>query len=197
MTDKREKRPSGAVELRFTGAESDEVKVSGYASVFNDWAEIAGLWEERVAPGAFDNVLTDDVRFLINHRDLPLARVSAGTMSLSVDERGLKMETELDPSDPDVARIVPKMKRGDLREMSIGFIVARDEWEHREDGSRRTILEVEELIDVSIVTTPAFPSTEIGLRSLEAAKADPAATKNSHDRRGRRMRMDQALADLS
>ena len=79
------------------------------------------------------------------------------------------METELDASDPDVQSIVPKMKRGDLDKMSFAFIPTRQEWDESGDMPRRTIQEAQ-LFDVSIVTTPAYDGTEIGLRSLEATE---------------------------
>jgi len=69
-------------------------------------------------------------------------------------------------SDPDVRAIVPKMKRGDLDKMSFAFIPTRQKWDDKEKMPRRTIEEAE-LYDVSIVTTPAYEGTEIGLRSLE------------------------------
>lgn len=180
------KKPAGAehevrlavapLELRaaLEGA-AEGVKVEGYAAVFNEVTDIAGLWDEQIAPGAFDDVLGDDVRLLINHRDLPLARVSSGTLKLSIDQRGLKVLADLDPDDPDVARLVPKMRRGDLREMSYGYIVAADAWDESGDKPKRTITKIKQLIDVSVVTSPAYSGTEIGLRSLEAARAEAEA----------------------
>ncbi|MBV1929464.1 MAG: HK97 family phage prohead protease, partial [Gammaproteobacteria bacterium] len=109
--DKFEKRSGQPVDVR---SDDSGVTVAGYAAVFSQWADIGGWYEEMIAPGAFDGRLGDDVRFLINHEGLPLARVGSGTLKLSVDERGLKMETELDASDPDAQRVIPKLKRGDL-----------------------------------------------------------------------------------
>lgn len=168
--------------------DADGIKVAGYAAVFNEWTDIGGHFQERVAPGAFDGVLGDDTRFLINHRDLPLARVSSGTLKLKVDERGLYMETTLDPKDPDVQRIVPKMERGDLREMSFAFTVEKDEWERENRTDKRTIQKVGQLIDVAIVTNPAYGGTEIGLRSRDAAGLG-ADQKNSHTKQVMRMRL--------
>jgi len=195
MTETKELRAAGAADLTFKrapGAPDDApegVKVAGYAAVFNEWADIGGFFQERIAPGAFDGRLGDDVRFLINHRDLPLARVSSGTLALSLDDHGLRMETHLDPSDPDAARIIPKMRRGDMREMSFAFTVAKEEWDETGDIPRRTITEIGQLIDVAIVTTPAYAGTEIGLRSLDAHRAAQAGPENSPPERARRMRM--------
>lgn len=148
-------------------SQSDGVKVSGYAAVFNQETNIAGMFREVIAPGAFKNALTrDDVVFLINHDGLPLARTRSGTLALSEDGRGLKMETMLVATDPDVERIVPKMQRGDLDKMSFAFRAIKQEWDDSGDIPLRTIIEAE-LFDVSIVTDPAYQGTEIGLRSLD------------------------------
>jgi HK97 family phage prohead protease len=82
------------------------------------------------------------------------------------------MAADLDPADPDVARILPKMKRGDLSKMSFGFSVDRgaEEWDQTGDIPVRTIRKVSRLYDVSIVTEPAYAGTEIALRSLQDAR---------------------------
>ena len=151
--------------------EDDEniIRVSGYAAVFGEETNIAGMFTETIERGAFTSALErqDDVVFLINHDGLPLARTRSGTLRLSQDERGLYMETELDGSDPDVRAIVPKMKRGDLDKMSFAFMPERQEWDDRGEMPKRTIQDLR-LYDVSIVTTPAYDGTEIGLRALEA-----------------------------
>lgn len=149
-----------------------EIRVTGHAAVYNDWANIAGLWNERIAPGAFDAILgADDVPFLIEHEGLPLARTGSGTLTLTTDKRGLYIETTLDPADPDVARIVTKMKRGDLSQMSFAFTVESEDWDYTGEIPLRTITGFRKLYDVAIVTNGAYPTTDIGLRSLEAARA--------------------------
>ncbi len=151
----------------------DLVNVAGYAAVFNEWTDIGGWWLERVAPGAFaESIRADDVVFLINHEGLPLARSRGGrgTLGLAEDSRGLAVSASLDPDDPDVKLIVPKMKRGDLDKMSFAFRVLKQEWDETGETPKRTITKVE-LVDVAIVTQPAYAGTEIGLRSLEAQRA--------------------------
>ena len=169
-TDKEIRCGGAPFEVR--AADGGAVRVEGYAAVFGEWADMGGMFLERIAPGAFDGRLEDDVRFLINHTGLPLARVSSGTLKLSVDARGLMMSAELDPSDPDVARIVSKMKRGDLREMSFGFRVdvGGDDWDDTGQIPKRTITRLKELVDVSIVTDPAYAGTDIALRSLSGVR---------------------------
>lgn len=168
------------VEIRMD--ENGAVRVEGYAAVFNEDANIAGMFLERIAPGAFrDAVGRDDVVFLVNHDGLPLARTRSGTLSLSEDERGLRMSADLDGSDPDVRQIVPKMQRGDLDKMSFAFMAERQEWDETGDLPRRTI-NAARLFDVSVVTTPAYDGTEIGLRSLQQFRGTQGQAK-------RRLRM--------
>ncbi|MDE4059764.1 HK97 family phage prohead protease [Phaeobacter gallaeciensis] len=195
MSKGKEIRAAMPVEVRETEAEG--VKVGGYAAVFDEWADIGGYFQERIMPGAFEGRLEDDVQFLVNHRDLPLARTTSGTLTLTVDERGLYMETTLDPSDPDAARIIPKLQRGDLSKMSFAFTVedgGKDEWDHSGDVPKRTITRIGKMYDVAVVSSPAYGGTEIGLRSLEAARAADAA-ENSQPVRARRMRMALALVE--
>lgn len=153
-------------------AEADGITVEGYAAVFNEIADIGGMFREVIAPGAFTEAIgRDDVVFLINHDGLPLARTRSGTLELSEDKRGLKMRTVLDPDDPDVKSIAGKMKRGDLDKMSFAFLPEVQEWDDSGDVPLRTIKKAA-LYDVSIVTTPAYDGTEIGLRSLEAFRTE-------------------------
>lgn len=165
------------MELEFRSGEKFEirtdddgtVKVSGYAAVFNQEGRFGDIFREVIAPGAFDSALKrgDDVVFVVNHDGLPLARTRSGTLNLSADSHGLKIETELVMDDPDVKQIVPKMKRGDLDKMSFAFYPEIEEWDEsdEDDIPLRTIKDLR-LHDVSIVTTPFYEGTDIGLRSL-------------------------------
>jgi HK97 family phage prohead protease len=162
----REFRQSAAPEVR---ADGDSVTVEGYAAVFDQETNVGGMFVEVIKRGAFsDAVGRDDVVFLINHEGLPLARTRAGTLDLTEDSHGLKVRTSLDTSDPDVARIVPKMRRGDLDKMSFAFRAdpGGQDWDDSGDIPKRTIRKAS-LFDVSIVTDPQYSGTEIGLRALK------------------------------
>jgi HK97 family phage prohead protease len=173
-------------------ADENGLTVEGYAAVFGQETDIAGLFREKIEPGAFtDAIGRDDVVFLINHDGLPLARTRSGTLELTEDDHGLKIRSVLDESDPDVARIAGKMKRGDLDKMSFAFYPEVDEWDETGDVPVRTIKRAA-LHDVSIVTTPAYDGTEIGLRSLEASRSDRKQKNFSAARRRLRMKRDLA-----
>ena len=154
----------GGLEVRTT---ANGVSVEGHASTFNQSYDM-GWYQETVAPGAFARTLktSPDVRLLVNHDSLPLARTRSGTLDLSEDKSGLYMRSTLDPNDPDVKRLVPKMARGDLNEMSFSFGMSEggDEWS--EDYTARTLRHLNlEGGDVSIVTYPANPNATVSLRS--------------------------------
>jgi len=141
-------------------------KIIGYAAVFNKLSENLGNFKEKIAPGAFANSLRRgaDVRLLINHEGLPLARTKARNLRLSEDATGLLIEADVDESDPDFARVIPKLRSGTVNQMSFGFYTISDSWEHVKPTPIRTLLEVE-LFDVSIVTFPAYPQTSVGART--------------------------------
>lgn len=164
-----ERRSLTPFELR---QDENAVRVVGHAAVFDQEVEIGGFFREVIKPGAFRAAIgRDDVPFLVNHSDLPLARTRSGTLNLSEDAIGLKVESQLDPEDPDVRRIVPKMKRGDLDKMSFGFRAVDQEWVDNEDDKMPLrIIREAELFDVSIVTAPAYDGTDIALRSLEGER---------------------------
>jgi HK97 family phage prohead protease len=153
-------------ELR--AAELDGRRLSGHAAVFDRHAQIRGAWE-TIAPGAFDDVLArgEDVRALVNHDPtLLLGRTNAGTLKLDVDDVGLRFEVDLPETSygDDVAALV---RRGDLDGASFGFIPGTDTIGAAPDGRQlRTHTAVSRLLDVSVVTYPAYDGTDVSLRSV-------------------------------
>jgi len=157
-----------AVEQR-NDDDKDTLLFTGYASVFNKGYGVRdqrGQYTETIKPGAFKKTLQeqDDVRFLVNHDGIPLARTSSGTLELEEDDYGLFVKAELDPSNPTVAEIASAMKRGDLNEMSFAFAAIRDDFDAREEN--REVTEAR-LFDVSVVTYPANPWAGAKLRGVE------------------------------
>lgn len=187
-----EREIRGGIPAEIRAEDDGGVRVSGYAAVFNEEADIAGMFREQIAPGAFRGAIDrDDVVFLINHDGLPLARTRSGTLTLREDDRGLFMETVLDADDPDVRAITGKMKRGDLDKMSFAFRVEAEEWDDAGEIPLRTIKRAS-LYDVSVVTTPAYDGTDIGLRSLDAMRKEAKQQNFSAARLRLRMKRDLA-----
>lgn len=144
-------------------------KLIGYAAVFNrDSDLIEGQFIERIAPGAFAESIAKaaDVRALVNHEPtLILGRTVSGTLQLREDAHGL--HSTISPPKTSYAQdILESTRRGDVSQMSFGFQTIRDRWEHGRHGAPdvRTLLEVR-LFDVSVVTFPAYPDTDVAVRS--------------------------------
>lgn len=137
----------------------------GYAAMFDRPSHDLGGFVEYVAPGAFRKTLKDkaDVRLLVDHEGAPLARTKSGTMRLSEDERGLRVEADLDPSNPVAAGVISALRRGDMNQMSFAFRTVKDEWS--KDRATRTLKEVR-LFDVSVVTFPAYEDTIAEVRGI-------------------------------
>lgn len=145
--------------------ENGEQNFEGYAFVYNATADL-GDFTEEIARGAADDVLTDDVRGLINHDpNLVLGR-NGKTMRLISDERGLKYIIKYNPNDPDHVSAREKIKRGDISQSSFAFRTKEDKWEKRNGKDHRTLIKFKRLIDVSAVTYPAYPDATVGMRSL-------------------------------
>ena len=149
--------------------EGDDNVVVGYGSVFNTLSNELGGFREIIAEGAFDGRLEDDVRFLINHEGLPLARTTNGTLKLTTDERGLKYEARV--ANTSLGRdLIELMRNGTINQSSFAFVVEDDSWEMRDGINVRTINKVSRLYDVSAVTYPAYEEASVALRSMEEWK---------------------------
>lgn len=154
----------GTVEVR---SDDGENRISGYAAVFHRLSENMGGFREKILPGAFDNVLNDDVRALINHQSsLILGRTKADTLQLSVDDKGLHYR--IDPPDTQYAKdLIASIRRGDITQSSFSFQIEDDNWNEDDDGRLiRTIKSFKRLFDIAPVTYPAYPDTTVAARSI-------------------------------
>lgn len=140
----------------------------GHAAVFDRMSEDLGGFTERIARGAFRKALDrgDDVRLLVNHDGLPLARTKNQTLELREDPKGLHVYAEL--ADTTLARDLRTLiKRGDVDQMSFGFTIEEDRWDELDGFPVRTILKIGRLFDVSAVTYPAYTQTDVSMRADE------------------------------
>lgn len=148
--------------------DADGVKhLVGHAAVFNSLSQELWGFREKIAPGAFKRTIDEgaDVRALLNHDpNYVLGRTVAKTLVLSEDDRGLRVD--ITPPNTQWAKdLIETVSRGDISQMSFGFIVRKEQWEENEDQNIRTLLDVD-LFDVSPVTFPAYPATDIQARSI-------------------------------
>jgi len=153
------------VDVDLEHVQADQRTLRGHAAVFNVLSDDLGGFRERIAPGAFADVLDADVRLLVNHKpDHVLARTRSGTLRLSEDARGLAVEADL--PDTSYARdLRESLRRGDLDGMSFRFRVGEEDWTHEDGTEVRTVQRVEHLEDVCLATYPAYPSASVELRT--------------------------------
>lgn len=169
------------------------IKFEGHAAVF-DQATLIGSrswgFVEWLAPGAFSDVLENDVRFLFNHDGIPLARTTNGTLRLGEDDAGLTVEADLAPVtlSRDLATLI---ERGDVSQMSFAFIPGQERFgtvdlsdpkaaghdgidiPQELDGLPYSVVtKMGQLFDVSAVTYPAYEGTDAALASAVRKRAD-------------------------
>lgn len=164
----RENRAHTVTDLDCRATEDGKITFDGIASVVETpytVRDALGEYNETIAKGAFTRTLKAkaDVRLLVNHTGVPLARTKSNTLDLTAEPH-LRAVATLDPANPTVQEVRSAMARGDLDQMSIGMRVTRQEWNG--DYTARHIKEAE-LFDVSVVTNPASPTTTATLRSVD------------------------------
>src|SRR5512137_1309240 len=168
MNKNRERRFTGNCELRAIVPETGgRAKIAGHAAVFNSLSEDLWGFRERIAPGAFAPALgKSDIRALLNHDpNFILGRTKSGTLRAQEDERGLAVE--IDPPETRWADdLLVSIGRGDISQMSFAFRVGEESWETVDGADIRTILSFDEIFDVSPVTYPAYPDTDVALRAM-------------------------------
>ena len=124
---------------------------------------------ESVAPGAFEETLSGDIRALVNHdTTLVLGRTKAGTLTLKEDTHGLWGHVAVNPNDRAAMDLYERVKRGDVDGCSFGFDILDEESEFREDGSIHWTIKKVKLYEVSCCTFPAYEETSISARKRDA-----------------------------
>jgi hypothetical protein len=168
----------GFAELRAT--DKNEFALVGYAATYNSWSKDLGGFREQIKPGAFTRSLQAkaDVKCLFNHSaDHILGRTKSGTLTLTDTPRGLQFRCQLDKDSQKHQDVYAAVSRGDISECSFAFTVAQggQSWTEGMDPDTnqrtqfRTLTDVD-LIDVSVVTYPAYNETDAQARA--AAKVN-------------------------
>lgn len=184
--------PIADVEVRDTGAgDGSSITLVGHAAVYDQETVLydSTWWRLRevIARGAFTNVLArirnptsgdaasiTGVHLNVGHdMTRAIARTGVtgvGALELTEDDIGLRVFARLDPADPDVAALVPKMRNGIVDQMSFAFTVAQDERTVQTDPAGnedelRRILEIGDLFDVTVCAQGAYHQTDAALRA--------------------------------
>lgn len=143
--------------------------IVGMAAVINQPTEIYPGFVETIAPGAFvESIARDDVRALFNHLDfIVLGRTKAGTLRLAEDQVGLRYEIDADLRSGQVRDVYLAIERKDVTQSSFGFDIVAESWVYPQaDEPVQHVIEKVNLWDVSPVTFPAFPQTEVDARTV-------------------------------
>ena len=172
---KTEREYRKAVEIR---AAEDNYIVEGYATTFNEpyvMMEWDGVqYKEQIDRHAFEEADMSDVIMQFDHNGRVYARMKNGTLELSTDDHGLKVRADLSKTGGSRS-LYEDIKAGLISEMSFAFVVREDSYDS--ETHTRTIMKIKKVYDVSAVSIPANPSTEISARSyfdgvIEEEKAE-------------------------
>jgi HK97 family phage prohead protease len=157
-------------------------QIAGIAASYGVLSADLGGFRERIDPGAFTRTLSEKSNILAyyNHdSSYVLGSTRSGSLHLSSDSIGLNFRVDL--PDTSYARdLITLMERGDVSQMSFGFVTKRQSWDpaHGEALRVRTLLDVD-LLEISVVADPAYPQgTEAALRSLSDHRARQAVERS-------------------
>lgn len=167
-----ERRSFGVEGLSVERRDAKPPVIRGHAAVFNSVSEDLGGFREQIMPGTFaEAIQRDDVRALFNHDpNIILGRTGPGTLRLREDARGLAIEIDAPETDYVRDLVLAPIERGDVSQMSFGFSVkpGGQDWAKDDEGRVIRTLKKVRLFDVSPVTFPAYPATDVGLRELRS-----------------------------
>ncbi len=167
MKDNREYRTLNLeVETRNEAGDPTYI-VKGYASTFQPYVlfEEDGIqYKEQIDPHAFDETDMSDVVFRVDHEGAVYARSSAGTLKVGTDEHGLYDEADLSKT-AKARSLFEDIAAGNYPKQSFAFSVREDSYD--KDTHTRTILKIAKLYDVSPVSFPANPGTELDIATRD------------------------------
>lgn len=171
--ENKETRNLEVIEIR---ADSESRNIEGYAAIWETWSNDLGGFREKIRRGAFRQSIRSDRIYATWQHDTSriLARRNAGkgTLQLREDENGLEFRFEAPDTTLGNDTLV-MVERGDIDSMSFGFIAQKDEWNREgEDGMAERTLVQARLVDIGLVSFPAYPDTSVAVRSLESLREE-------------------------
>ena len=203
--DKREYRsmPVMAVE-RAEGEETPSYKVRGYASTFNEpyvlYEDFDGTEiKEVIDPHAFDETDMDDVIMQYDHIGMVFARTRNSSLAISIDEHGLLVEADLSLTQ-DSRRMWEAINTGLVDRMSFCFVIADDGEKFDKATKVSRITKISKLYDVSAVSIPANPGTEISAarkRFLDGVIEEERTERSAAEAKAKRIKILQMKARLA
>ena len=189
---------SGAESIEIRSNERNDVYAEGYALKFNSLSEDLGGFKEVITPEALKETDFSDVRALLNHNaDKVLARSSAGTLDLNVDDKGLKFRFKI-PDTTYGMDLAENLRNGNINQCSFGFSLDENgdefRYDEKENIYKRTLNKIKEVVDISLVTYPAYKDSSVAptLRSLSKIKENEVEQREL-ERRKRKLKLELEL----
>lgn len=171
--------------------------VEGYASTFEPYTLFTrdGIdYKEQILPTAFDEADMSDVVFRVDHKGRVYARTSAGTVELGPDDHGLWQKTNLGKTQA-ARELFADIEAGNYPQMSFAFAVAPGGDRFDRATHTRIIERIAKVFDVSPVSFPANPGTELCVSTrdyfdgvIEAEKAE-RLEREAKERRKQKIRI--------
>ena len=160
-------------EIRSLG-EDQPPHITGYAAAFNKLSRRLGGFVERVMPTAFNEARDagwPDMVCRYNHKDdMVLGTTAAGTLTVEVDERGMRYDVIPPRHRSDVIELV---QRGDVRYSSFAFRCMNpgedDTWGVTDYGFPMRSLHKVSPLDCAPVLDPAYRDTTAVARNMTGA----------------------------
>ena len=174
---------------------------TGHAAVFAQTTTIGNPFTsgfvEKVNRHAFDKALRDSDTVMVDSHDpgKPLAHVSAGTLTLRTDNRGLSVDAPNLVHTSYADDLIANVAAGNIRGMSFGFEMVADDWTTGEirgpDGGMVTV-QVRELLEVRLpevspTAFPAYTGTDADIRSAHRSSVTRGRCSSKYMRRREEM----------
>lgn len=193
MKDKEIRHLTNNIEVR-NDEESEDNIIVGYSLKFNRWSEDLGGFKEIISPGALEGADMSDVRALIDHMPTNIiGRNTAGSLKLEVDDIGLKFRCKL-PNTSYARDLMENIRNGNINQCSFAFKVEDEEIDYDEetDMFTRTVKKFAEILDVSVVTYPAYRDTDVApaVRSINKIKDEAQEKRDKDEREKLKMKLD-------
>lgn len=186
------KRTSFLQKPNFRAEESDDGKLflEGYFIVFNQETNLyADVYEEIAPESVTESLRENDIRALFNHESATvLGRTGNNTLELTADSNGLRGKIEINQNDAEAMNIYSRVKRGDINACSFGFYPTKEVFTERDDGTFHILVTEMDLLEVSPVTFPAYPQTEVAARSADVEKYKEKVAKDKFELRKKKLK---------
>lgn len=149
-------------------SDTDEKVIEGYFVVYDTPTQLWSGYYEQIDRNAFNDCLDNDIRALFDHDSSKvLGRTKSKTLTIKSDEKGLYGAIKLNQNDTEAMNLYERVKRGDIDQCSFGFFIEDSDIETRNDGGYIETIKRANLLEVSVVTFPAYESTSVSARKQE------------------------------